>query len=320
MTRLYLCTVLWLVASLVGCDTSRTTMKPRRVLASVDGAPIYADEFSAELDRVLNTDQGLPSAETQSVQKRVLLQELINQRVLLKAADDAKVVVGMDAVEAGLNAAKQGWKQDTDDCDDCSFDNQLAQKKLTLRDFRSKLRESILIRKYFREHVFARIAVTDAEIEAYIEKNPEVSKQPETVRAKHIVVKTAAEAKQIERELRGGLSFEDAAIKYSHGPHAKTGGDLGSFRRGVMPSLFDEVCFALQPGKVSKPVPSDRGFHLFKVEEHSLEGEKPFALVKNDVESTIRHEKERLAEKETIQRLRNAATIEVKKHALAELR
>lgn len=306
-----------------GCLSKKDTDRTPPVVASVDGTPIFADEFSRALKRIaLDSDQGLPSVETLRLQKRALLKDLINHKLLLRAADEAKVVVDIDNVEAAFRATRRGWKErrNADDCPGCVFEQQLTAKNLTVTEFKNNLRESLLIRKYFRERVFARIAVTDAEIAAYTEANPEISAAPEKVRARHIFVSTEEEAKEVERQLRSGLSFEDAAMKYSQGPQAETGGDLGWFRRGVMPSLFDEVCFSLTPGKTSKPVASPRGYHIFRVEERTEPRDKPFERVSEEVEALLRRDKERQAEAETIAHLREQAQIETAEKVLAEVR
>src|SRR5690606_29209000 len=159
------------------------------------------------------------------------------------------------------------------------------------------LRNQIMIRKYFKEHVFSRIAVTDQEIDAYLEQNPQLRVAPEQVRALQIVVKSEEEATEIARELRRGLAFEDAAIKYSLSPEGKNGGDLGYFARGEMPAVFDEVCFAMRAGQVSKVVASDYGFHIFKVIDHVSVGERPTAQLREEVETLLLRRKEREAQK-----------------------
>lgn len=85
------------------------------------------------------------------------------------------------------------------------------------------------------------------------------------VRAEHILVKTAAEAQQIKREIDNGGSFEYYAKSYSMCPSGRNGGDLGYFSKGQMVPEFERAAFTTPVGQVSKPVYTQFGWHLIKV-------------------------------------------------------
>lgn len=85
------------------------------------------------------------------------------------------------------------------------------------------------------------------------------------VAASHILVKTAAEALQIKKDIDNGGSFEYYARLYSLCPSGRNGGSLGYFERGQMVPEFERKAFALQVGEVSEPVRTQFGWHLIKV-------------------------------------------------------
>lgn len=85
------------------------------------------------------------------------------------------------------------------------------------------------------------------------------------VRAEHILVKTAAEAKQIKKAVDEGGSFEYYARTYSLCPSGQRNGDLGYFGKGQMVPEFERAAFATPVGEVSKPVYTQFGWHLIKV-------------------------------------------------------
>ena len=85
------------------------------------------------------------------------------------------------------------------------------------------------------------------------------------VRAEHILVKTAAEAKQIKQAIDEGGNFEYYARTYSLCPSARNNGDLGYFEHGQMVPEFERAAFATPVGEVSKPVYTQFGWHLIKV-------------------------------------------------------
>ena len=86
-----------------------------------------------------------------------------------------------------------------------------------------------------------------------------------TVHAGHILVKTAAEAQQIKKDIDNGGSFEYYARAYSLCPSGRNGGDLGYFGRGQMVPEFEKAAFNTPVGEVSNPVYTQFGWHLIKV-------------------------------------------------------
>ena len=88
------------------------------------------------------------------------------------------------------------------------------------------------------------------------------------VRARHILVKTEDEAKLALYDVTtGGKDFAAVAAEKSMCPSRKQGGDLGWFGRGMMVKEFETAAFALKPGETSKPVKTQFGWHIIKVEE-----------------------------------------------------
>lgn len=311
MTRraLVLFAALVLVA---GCKRNRG-QDDRPLVARVAGVPIYLDEFRRELKRLkLEDAEGIPAAGSDTAQKRALLDNLVDRRLLLQEAERANVIVGSDEIEASFARAKAGWDND-------EFNQNLTERDLTPAEFKNDLREDLLIRKYFRDHVYARIAVTDQEIEAFIQAHPEVLVEPEKVRAQHLVLKTEEEANRVLSEIKGGLSFEEAAMKYSLSPDGKNGGDVGLVPRGVMPRAFDDVCFSLPVKQVSKVIAGENGFYLFRVIEKRPQGMRPMDAVREQVEASIRRDKERTTEETKLAELRKAAKIDIQEDQLARI-
>ena len=83
--------------------------------------------------------------------------------------------------------------------------------------------------------------------------------------ARHILVKTEAEAAQLKKRLAAGEPFDKLAKKYSTCPSGKRGGDLGEVRPGQMVRVIDEVIFKKAVGEVHGPVKSQFGYHLVQV-------------------------------------------------------
>ena len=85
------------------------------------------------------------------------------------------------------------------------------------------------------------------------------------VRAEHILVKTQAEAQDLETKIEKGANFEELAKEYSLCPSGKNGGDLGYFGKGQMVPEFEKATFDMAIGEVSEPVQTQFGWHIIKV-------------------------------------------------------
>lgn len=83
--------------------------------------------------------------------------------------------------------------------------------------------------------------------------------------ARHILVKTEAEAAQLKQRLAKGEDFATLAKKHSTCPSGKRGGDLGEVRPGQMVMSIDNAIFRKPVGVLQGPLKSQFGYHLLEV-------------------------------------------------------
>lgn len=143
--------------------------------------------------------------------------------------------------------------------------------------------EKEVLTQYAINRVLSQVNVTEEEVKDFYQNNMSMFIQEEAVRAKHILVEDLEEANKALKEIESGLSFEDAASKYSSCPSKAKGGELGTFTKGKMVPEFEEAAFGLEVGVISEPVKTQFGYHLIKVEEKVAPNLKPL----NEVESVI---------------------------------
>lgn len=207
--------------------------------------------------------------------RRVLMEYLVEAHLFAEAADKNKLGQGKE------------------------FEDRMAYYKLRA------LRDAFYERK-------VRDAVTEAQAKsAYDAQVAKLAPEPE-VRARHILVKTEQEAKDIIAQLAKGGDFTELAKKSSDGPSSQTGGDLGYFSRGQMVKPFEDAAFATEKGQVSKPVQTEFGWHVIKVEDKRNRPVPAFEEVKDQLVASLIQT--RL--KSVVQELRSSAKIEVVDPAL----
>lgn len=157
---------------------------------------------------------------------------------------------------------------------------------------------------YFDKHV--RGTVTEADAKKLYDTQVASIKPEVELRARHILVKTEAEARDVVEKVHRGEDFAELAKTTSTGPSKTQGGDLGYFTKGQMVKEFEEAAFALKPGDVSEPVKTQFGWHVIKIEDKREKGAPPFDSVKDRIMAALVQQKTQ----ETIKNLRDKAKVE----------
>jgi len=158
---------------------------------------------------------------------------------------------------------------------------------------------------YFFEKI--KPAVTEEEVKAAYDKEAARVQQTERVRARHILVGTEKEAKEILARIEKGEKFEDLAKQYSLDGSKDYGGDLGYFSVGEMVPEFSKAAFALKKGEVSQPVKTDFGWHIIKLEDRKTGVAQPYDQVK----AAIRNILVRKKVQEVVDQTRAASKVEI---------
>ncbi|WP_397403309.1 peptidylprolyl isomerase [Phenylobacterium sp.] len=120
-------------------------------------------------------------------------------------------------------------------------------------------------------------AVTEANIRGLYEEQQRLAKRTEEIRARRIVLATAAEVEAVKRLVAAGGSFEALAMERSRDAATRfNGGDLGYFTTDIMPEAYEAALKGARPGQLVGPFPVDGGFALLRVED--VRPEQPVAL------------------------------------------
>ncbi len=152
-----------------------------------------------------------------------------------------------------------------------------------------------------------RTAVTDQALHQVYDQAIKQMGPEQEVRARHILVSTEAEAKEIEAELKKGADFATLAKEKSKDPSAKTdGGDLGWFTKDQLVPEVAEVAFKLDKGQISDPIHTQFGWHIIQVEDKRIKPTPTFDELKPQLERYV----VRQAQEQLVDSLRKTAKIE----------
>lgn len=199
------------------------------VLAIVNGTPIKRSDLEAAQRTLPDQYQEMPLEMIYDP----LLDRMIDSQLLLVEAEKRKL--GEDPkVQAEVARAREGVLRDS-----------LVQRAVDEGTTKEKLEA------------------------AYNAQRSQPGFAAEEVHARHVLVASEAEAREVLKQLQGGADFAEVAKAKSTDPSAQTnGGDLGYFKREAMVPEFAEAAFTIEPGSVgTEPVKSQFGWHVIKVED-----------------------------------------------------
>ncbi|HOQ16647.1 MAG TPA: peptidylprolyl isomerase [Defluviitaleaceae bacterium] len=149
----------------------------------------------------------------------------------------------------------------------------------------NQIKKSLLI-QYAVNKLMNSVSVTDEEVKEFFESNREMFSQPKTVSASHILISSEEEANKILDEINNNaLDFAEAARKYSSCPSKEKGGALGEFSQGQMVPEFEKAAFSMKAGEISKPVKTQFGYHIIKVDKVNEAKSRNFEEVKEEVKN-----------------------------------
>jgi peptidyl-prolyl cis-trans isomerase C len=154
-------------------------------------------------------------------------------------------------------------------------------------------RKDLLAKAYLEDYVKTH-PVSDAEIQAVYDKAKAQPAEPEYL-ARHILVKTEAEAKKIIADLGKKAKFEDLAKKLSQDPgSAKNGGVLDWADRAAYVKEFSDALAGLKKGEFTKvPVKTQFGYHVIRLDDQRQPELLPLESVRGDIVKQLQQQRVR---------------------------
>lgn len=306
MTRSTLCYCLVLAAALVGCSRPG----PEEVVAFVDDTVVRVGDLQKSLQREKETygEDGFGRGEKFFKLKQKLLDEIIDRKLLVRAAVDAGVGVTDEELDQELRIYKSQYTE-------VSFQNMLKETGISNEEWVQTKKENLIVKKYLDGMIERNGAVSPEAISGYYESNKEQFQVPESVRVRQIVTDTKEKAESILRRLSNGENFAKLAADLSLSPDRRQGGDLGFIAKGTFPREF-EVCFTMNPGEVSPIIPSLYGFHLFKVLEKAPAKTLSLDEVKDQVTLYLKQRLRQDGRENLLKELRGKSKIQINEELL----
>ena len=220
-------------------------------VATVDGQPIGRDLYNFYVKGVTNKS----SSELTAEQRDQALDNLVRARVIAEKAQKDGTATEKDTAAlvelSRLNVLQQAVSE-----------KYLKDKKPTEQELRAEYETQVAAMARLEYH------------------------------ARHILVATEQFADKLVGELEKGGKFEDIAKRESMDSSKESGGDLGWFTPDRMVKPFSEAVVSLKPGEYThKPVQTQYGWHIIKLEETRDLAPPAFDQVKQRLDQVVQAKK-----------------------------
>ena len=271
-------TLLLAAALVAGVPTAhaQAQIQPvERIAAVVNEDVILQSELDRAMANILaqyaaNPEQ-LPPRE---ILARQVLERLVLTRLQVARAQESGIRVSDQEVDQALGAIAEQNRMSPD-----QLQAQLAKDGMSMADFRSSVRDEIVIQRLKQSFAQSRIQVSEAEVDAIVAQQGAAGGGNQYRLANILVaLPEGATPEQIaigQKKIdgikglidRGEMDFRAAAVRYSNSPNALEGGDLGWRPESEIPPAFAQTVRGMQPGQVIGPIRGVSGFQLIKLIE-----------------------------------------------------
>ncbi|HQZ62539.1 MAG TPA: peptidylprolyl isomerase [Dokdonella sp.] len=248
------------------------TEKLDGIVAVLDGDVILRSELERQVATVqaqyANNPQQLPP---RAELERQVLDRLIMSKLQVARADETGIRIADSEIDQTLGQIAAQNRMDVD-----QLRQAITRQGMSWEQFRHNVHDESLIQKLRQRVVQSRVQVSDTEIELLL-KNGGVQRGqlhlghiqitlPDGASPEQIAA-AQAKAEDVARQIRDGMDFAAAAIRYSDAQNALDGGDLGWRSYDELPPAFAEIAEKLQIGQSAPPVRGPNGFHIIKLIE-----------------------------------------------------
>lgn len=244
------------------------------IVAIVNSEPVTNNEVRAKLIRAEQqlSQRGVALPPRNELVRQVL-ERLISDKAQLQMARTSGIRVDDNSVENAVSSVAQQNQLSVDE-----LRRRLVADGIPYAQFRSELRDEILVSRLRQREVDSRVAVTEADIDQFL-RDQEGSNDPAAIELNLAQILVAvpenatpeqvaalqAKAVQIVQRARAGGDFAALANELSDSPTRANGGQMGLRTADRYPPLFLEATQNLTAGGVAGPVRSGAGFHVLKV-------------------------------------------------------
>jgi peptidyl-prolyl cis-trans isomerase SurA len=316
------------------------------IIARVNNQIITRSEFQRSKEQLCEEVKQQDSANADKLcpdREKDVLRDLIDQQLLIEKGKDLGITGDTDLIKR-LDQMRKDMKLESME----DLEKAATAQGISYEDFKQNLRNQIITQKVIGEEVGSHLSITKEEEEKFYSEHKQEMEQPESIHLSEILIapKTTpapkaagpgasdpqvaadqaaakqaadeaalaaakAKADDLLEQIHKGAAFEDIAKKYSDGPSASQGGDLGGFKRGALAKELEDKTFAMKAGEITDVIRTRQGYVILKVTQHQKAGIPEMKDVMGKIQDALYFEKLQPALRAYLTKLREDAYIKI---------
>lgn len=316
-----------------------------RVLVKVNGDILTQTELeerqTAAIRARLGRDLKPESLKNDEELKKAL--EEVTPQLLVDAIDEMLLLqMGKEKGYRLTDEQFKDWldrlRKDQNLTDDKRFQAALKQEGMTVEDLRKNVEKQFLVGQVQRDEVGSKLAITEEEARQYYALHKDEFVEPATVTLREILIEVpttnqggqpsisvekqdAAErqADALRTRLLAGEDFAKIAAEASMSPSKANGGLIGPLNLAELSVSLQELIGKMKPGEISKPIRTNRGVQILKLDTIKPATAQPFDAVRDLVADKVHDARQQTEVRKFLARMRGQALIEWKSEELKKL-
>ena len=270
------------------------------IVAKVNDEIITLTDLQESLNRLkMDVDQNVQDLSKREEEyqrmKESLLGTMITNRIIVQKAEELGV---SDDIDQDVDMYIENVRKESGVASLDVVDEYFKQRGSSLAQYKSSIREQMVIRSMISQFVYSKITLLTTEVEAYYEEHKEDFTEKGKVKLAEIVFLTEGKDKaEVRKQAENTLEqlkttpFADLAKEYSDGPTADQGGDIGEFQQGSINEVLANVVFFIEVGTYSDIIEADFGYQIVKVVERTTPKLKTLREVRPLISEALKHER-----------------------------
>ena len=230
--------------------------------------------------------------------RRQVLELLVDEKIAFEKIRELGIEITPGEIDEAIERIKESNQLTQED-----LIARLKEQDMNLKSYKEEIKRQLERNKLINYEVKSKIVIREEELKDYYANNKDKFRLIAKVHLATIFLKKEDPSNQEETiallrkaedivfRLKKGEDFGEMAKKFSQGPGAEEGGDLGIFKTSQLDPDLLKVLKDMIPGDVTRPIIRPAGIQIVKLLERQDSIVKPFEEVREAIFEILYKEK-----------------------------
>ena len=297
------------VISFILINANLTHATELKIHALVNGEIRSSEDMNNKTNLFLLSSKIPMNAQTQSMIKQKVLNNTIDEKIKLQAAQNEGITISEAEVDEQMKRFEKN-----NNIPKGQLSTILKQAKISEDSFKEQLQADLAWLRLIRKRHYGNGTITQKEINTMLEEAKKDLNTPKYLISEIFIKKeNAKDIHLLVSNLRKDERFELYAMQFSEAPSAANGGNLGWVNTGKLPSSIEMRLQKMSEGDVSDPIFLNDGYYIIKLlQTFDPKQDKPQIPTEDDIRILLENQKMESLSRQLLQDLHQKAVIEIR--------